>query len=197
MRRSLIAIAVGIAVLTAASSAKAESGVASSRIPAALWDVACHAPSTCMAVGPDSSKGLAGTYSVAVAVDGAKRWVIRYRTSQAVLGPIFISCGSANACAMAGNLATDDQPVTYWTTNRGESWHLRRVPTTAGNLGEISCATPDVCAIVGGIPGVPANEIETVAVTFDGGASWVRPLPSQGLERDRGVCLTIAVLPGR
>jgi len=168
-------------VLALASSANAQGGTAKPSTPRALFDVACHAPSACMAVGPDSAEGEAGTYSVAVAVDGGKRWAIRFQTPRMEPEPV-ISCGSATSCTMAGNLAPSDRPITYWTTDGGASWHLTQVPIATDILTGISCATAKVCAITG-ITGAPtAEQTERVAITFDHGAKWVLHYLPMGLQ---------------
>jgi hypothetical protein len=134
-----------------------------------------------MAVGPDSTEGQAGVYSVAVAVDGGKRWAIRFQTPRMEPGPV-VSCGSATSCTMAGNLAPSDQPITYWTTDGGASWHLTQVPSGTDILTGISCATAKVCAITG-ITGAPtAEQTERVAITFDHGAKWVVHYLPMGLQ---------------
>ena len=182
MKRKILTITmVAGVVLALASSANAHGGAAKPSTPRALFDVACHAPSTCMAVGPDSTEGQAGVYSVAVAVDGGKRWAVRFQTPRMDPGPV-ISCGGATSCTMAGNLAPGDRPVTYWTTDGGTSWHLTQVPNATDILTGISCATANICAITG-ITGAPtAEQTERVAITFDHGATWVVHYLPMGLQ---------------
>ena len=182
MKRRVLTVTMLVSVVLAlASSANAQGSAAKPSTPRALFDVACHAPSTCMAVGPDDTEGQADAYSVAVAVDGGKRWAIRFQTPRMEPEP-FISCGSATSCTMAGNLAPSDRPVTYWTSDGGASWHLTQVPTGTDILTGISCASANACAITG-ITGAPtAEQTERVAITFDHGGKWVVHYLPTGLQ---------------
>lgn len=181
MTRKLSIIMTAVVVLSLACSAYAQ-GAPKAPTPSALFAVACHASSTCVAVGPDSSEGQAGTYSVAIAINGGHRWVVRAQTPRMEPG-VSISCGGATTCVLAGNLARGDQPITYWTTNGGASWRPRKVPSEVDQLGGISCATEDVCAVFGAPDtSTAAEQIVRVATTLDRGATWVVHYLPRGLD---------------
>ena len=179
MKRRVLTVTMLVSVVLAlASSANAQGSAAKPSTPRALFDVACHAPSTCMAVGPDDTEGQADAYSVAVAVDGGKRWAIRFQTPRMEPEP-FISCGSATSCTMAGNLAPSDRPVTYWTSDGGASWHLTQVPTGTDILTGISCASrerlPRSRALPARLPPSRPSELRSPSTTEAHGSSTTFP----------------------
>jgi photosystem II stability/assembly factor-like uncharacterized protein len=65
----------------------------------------------------------------------------------------------------------------YRTTDGGESWQATApVPFAPGGDGlqfSFSCATAEMCALIGSAPsGAPASELAEIIVTSDGGAHW-------------------------
>lgn len=138
--------------------------------PSYLASVACVAPHTCLAVGPQGAHG-----SAVWATDDStgQHWWLRAR----IPGRAYdISCAGAS-CAVVDFTLHPLTTFVLWSSDGGRHWQRRgSLPwLVQGTVVDISCPSPSTCAVAGAPPVVNARQ--GLVVTDDGGRRWseIRP----------------------
>lgn len=133
--------------------------------------VACFAPHTCLAVGPQG-----GRESAVWATDdgtGQHWWLRALIPGRAV----DVSCSGRASCAVVDFTVPSLTPAVLWSSDEGRHWQRRgTLPwLVRGNVSDISCPAPSTCAVAGEPPVVDGRQ--GLVVTDDGGRHWdsVRP----------------------
>lgn len=144
----------------------------------ALIGISCPNISDCWAVGGEisiSDSAISVSGSVVATTDGGSTWNVQSLPSgTGILASI--SCTSSSTCWTVGADVTGSSPTTFSTsaialntTDAGSTWTSQSIPSSAGILDGVSCASSSDCWAVG------SDETETVGVivaTTDGGDTW-------------------------
>jgi photosystem II stability/assembly factor-like uncharacterized protein len=88
-----------------------------------------------------------------------------------------ISCASANHCAVAG-FGAGEFSALLTTSDGGQTWTSRTVPSWALGLDGVSCPSATACIAVGSTV-VSFAGSPVVVASNDGGATWTRPHEGQ------------------
>lgn len=79
-----------------------------------------------------------------------------------------ISCSSASDCIGVGTKTQHTAGLVATTTDGGESWKQRALPSDLKNLSAISCVTSDQCVAVGS-----GSSGAAIVATTNGGTTWI------------------------
>ena len=154
---------------------------------AVLEGVACASPTSCIAVGSETSTVAGAQRALAVRWDGTSLSAMSVPSPPGDTGLSAIACPASRRCIAAGSTKRGELPAALVETWNGQEWALGAAAVPAGSvdssLNSIACQTPSSCVAVGAssTSGDHDDPVSTTLVeTWDGSAWSVDPSPTPG-----------------
>ena len=109
-----------------------------------LLAIACPTSLSCLAVGSSFSSGAVAVFTV----NGGSSWKIE-KLPAGVATLDEVTCPAANACEVAGNVASGNGALLFSTNVGGTAWTKQAVPPGVANVTGISCTSLNSCFAAG------------------------------------------------
>jgi len=135
-----------------------------------LSGVSCPSATRCMAVGTNGAS-VPGSGVVFTTVDGGATWTAAV-APPGVLTVDSVACTSSSGCTIVANDGA--QTWSARSDDFGQTWQrMGNLPTGFVGTGTLSCPANDPCLIAGYTPTSTGHGQGAIALSPDGGQSWV------------------------